>query len=433
MVPKTLRKEVMEVAHDSIFGGHLGIKKTKDCIQTNFYWPGMQGDVTSFCRSCDVCQKTTAKGSVPRVPLGDMSLIVMPFRKVAVDLVGPILSASEKGHRYILTLVDYTTGYLEAVTLNNIERETVAEALLDMYNRPGIPQKVLSDLGTQFASKCMEEVSRLLSINRPTTTPFHSICNGLVERFIGTLKKMLKHLCNEQFRQWHRFVNLLLFAYIEAPQEATGFSSLELLYGRTVRGSVQILKKLWTGETDETEIKTSYKYVLELRERLDNIMKIAQEELRKSQKKKRTLYDRRAKGREFQEGNKVLLLLSTDTNKFFIQWKGPYEIMSRCGKGNDYRVEVNKKVKTFHANMLNKYIERADQDGAPQQNSDDNQVISCDVCTGVIGGNENLSVNNNENNLEKIRTARRPTTKKKVSELLLCSHSHISSGCSAID
>ena len=109
MVPKTLRRKVMEVAHDLIFGGHLGIKKTKDRIQTNFCWPGMQGDITSFCRSCDVCQKTTAKGFVPRVPLGETPLIDMPFRRVFVDLVGPISPPSEKGHRYILTLVDYAT------------------------------------------------------------------------------------------------------------------------------------------------------------------------------------------------------------------------------------------------------------------------------------------------------------------------------------
>ena len=96
MVPKTLRRKVIEVAHDSFFGEHLGIKKTKDRIQTNFYWPGMQGDITSFCKSCDVCQKTTAKGSVPCVSLGDMPLIDMPFRRVAVDLVGPILPPSEK-------------------------------------------------------------------------------------------------------------------------------------------------------------------------------------------------------------------------------------------------------------------------------------------------------------------------------------------------
>ena len=219
-----------------------------------------------------MCQKTTAKGSVPRVPLGVMPLIDMPFRRVAVDLVGPISPPSEKGHRYILTLVDYATRYPEAVPLKNIETETVAEALLDMYSRLEIPEKVLSDLGTQFVSKCMEEVSRLLSIKRLTTMPYHPICNGLVERFNGTLKKMLRRLCNEQPRQWHRFVHPLLFAYREAPQEAAGFSPFELLYGRTVRGPVQILKELWTGEIDGTEVKTSYQYVFELRERLDNTM-----------------------------------------------------------------------------------------------------------------------------------------------------------------
>ena len=161
------------------------------------------------------------------------------------------------------------------------------------------------------------------------------------------------------------FVNPLLFAYTNAPQEATGFSLFELLYGRTVRGPVQILKELWTGETDGTEIKSSYQYVSELRERLDNTMKIAQEEFLKSRKKNRTLCHRRGRRREFQEGDKVLLLLPTHTNKLLMQLKAPYEIMSRCGKSNNYRVEVNKKVKTFHANMLKKYIERADQEGAP--------------------------------------------------------------------
>ena len=163
MLPKTLRRKVVKVAHDSIFRGHLEIKKTKDRIQTNFYWPGMQGDVTSFCRLCDVCQKTTAKESVPRVPLGNMPLINMPFRRVAVDLYGPILPACEKGHQYILILIDYATRYPEAVPIKNIETETVVGALLDMYSCLGIPEEVVSDIGTQFVLKCMEEVSRLLS------------------------------------------------------------------------------------------------------------------------------------------------------------------------------------------------------------------------------------------------------------------------------
>ena len=86
----------MKVAHDSIFGGHLGIKKTKDHTQKNFSWPGMQGKVTSFFGSRDVCQKTVAKKSVSPVPLEDMPLIDMLFRKIAVDLVGPILPVSAK-------------------------------------------------------------------------------------------------------------------------------------------------------------------------------------------------------------------------------------------------------------------------------------------------------------------------------------------------
>ena len=190
LFPKSLRERVTGVAHDSLFGGHLGVKKTEDRIQTSFFSPGFHEDVTSFCRSCDVCQKTVARGSVPRVLLGDMPLIDQPFKRVPIDLEGPIAPASDTGHRYILTLVDYATRYPEAVLLKNIDTETVAEALLDMYSRVGVPEEVLSDLGTQFASDCMKEVSRLLYIRRLTTSPYHPACNKLVEKFNGTLKRM---------------------------------------------------------------------------------------------------------------------------------------------------------------------------------------------------------------------------------------------------
>ena len=69
MVPVQLRSRIMELVHRSIMGGHMGIKKTADQIQSAFYWPGIQGDVTRYCKSCDECQKTVNKGSVPKVPL----------------------------------------------------------------------------------------------------------------------------------------------------------------------------------------------------------------------------------------------------------------------------------------------------------------------------------------------------------------------------
>ena len=88
----------------------------------------------------------------------------LPFKCVAVDLIGPITPASYKGHQYVLALMDYATRYLEAVPLKDINTETVTEALLDQYSPVEIPEEGLSDLGTQFVSERMQEVSRLLSI-----------------------------------------------------------------------------------------------------------------------------------------------------------------------------------------------------------------------------------------------------------------------------
>ena len=165
MVPVHLRNRIMELAHGSIMGVLMGIKKTVDKIQSSFYWPGIQGDVTLYSKSCDVCQKTVNKGSVPKVSLEKMPLIDKSFKRVAIDLVGPIGPPSEDGHRYILTLVDFATRYPEAVPLKKIDIETVAEALVDIFSRLGAPEEILSDLGRQFVSECMKEVTRLLRLN----------------------------------------------------------------------------------------------------------------------------------------------------------------------------------------------------------------------------------------------------------------------------
>ena len=51
--------------------------------------------------------------------------------------------------------------------------------------------------------------------------------------------------------QGHEYLPYLLFAYREVPQESTGFSPFELLYGRKVRGPLDVLRETWTGETEE--------------------------------------------------------------------------------------------------------------------------------------------------------------------------------------
>ena len=105
----------------------------------------------------------------------------------------------------------------------------------------------------------------MLSLKQLVTTPYHPMYNGLVEKFNGTLKTMLRHMYAEKFKDWDRYVGPLLFAYRDVRQESLANSPLELLYGRTVRGPMSILKELMTNERVESEIKTTYENVVDLK------------------------------------------------------------------------------------------------------------------------------------------------------------------------
>ena len=160
---------------------------------------------------------------------------------------------------------------------------------------------------------------------------------------------MLRKMCEEKPKDWDRYINPLLFAYREAVQESTGFSPFELLFGRTVRGPLAILRELWTGEVDEPDTKTTYQYVLDLKDRLEATCQLAQENLSKSAEKYRRQYNRKAKNRKFEVGDEVLLLLPSNRNKLLMYWQGPFKVVQRVGY-LDYKINMNGKVKTFHAN-----------------------------------------------------------------------------------
>ena len=80
---------------------HFGIRKILNRILAEFFQPGVCGDVTIFCWSCDICQQTLQKGHVTKVSI-KLALIDTPFKRVAVDIVGPIEPLSDKKSRYIL-------------------------------------------------------------------------------------------------------------------------------------------------------------------------------------------------------------------------------------------------------------------------------------------------------------------------------------------
>ncbi|XP_042143921.1 uncharacterized protein LOC121834234 [Ixodes scapularis] len=296
IVPTVFRKTVMELAHDGIMSGHQGVKSTVARVAEEFFWPGMQGDVKRYIRSCDVCQRTIPKGTVKKAPMISMPIIEEPFHRVAIDIIGPITPKSSKGNRYILTMVDVATRYPDAVALKTIDTPQVAEALVEMFSRYGVPKEILSDR----------------------------------EKFNGTIKQMMKRMSQERPTDWDRYIPALLFAYRGVPQASLRFAPFEMLYGRNV---------------------------IELKDKLKKTCEVAHEIMAEAQTKQKRFYDRKSQARRFEPGDRVLIPLPSDHNKLTMQWKGPYEVARRKGNLN-YELLVGDKRKTFHINMLQKYVDR---------------------------------------------------------------------------
>ena len=249
-----------------------------------------------------------------------MPIIDTPLERIAVDLVRPIAPMSDAGNHYILSVVDYATRYPEAIPLKNIEMEHVAEALLEI-SRVGFPKEVLSDRGTQFTSELRKEVTRLVSIKQLLTTQYNPKCNVICEKMNNMLKSMLRNMCQEQPKDWDQYLPAVL-----------------LLYGRTVRGPMQVLKEIWT-EAETPETQNTYQFVMDLRSILEETCHL--QSLMEAKEDYKHHYDKKTRSMVFKIWQKVNILLPTDHNKLLLQWKGPYEIV-KVPNRMDYKVKCGR-------------------------------------------------------------------------------------------
>lgn len=359
VVPSQFRGPLLKVAHEIPLAGHLGITKTRGRLIHNFYWPTMLADIADYCRSCVTCQRVGKAGDVHRAPLKPLPVIDEPFKRVAVDIIGPLAIPSSSGKRFILTVVDYATRYPEAVALSCVRADKVADALLGIFTRVGFPAELISDQGPQFVSDLMQALCRKIQMTHIMASPYHPQTNGLCERFNGTLKQMLCTFVHSQGKDWERYLPHLLFAYREVPQESTGFSPFELLYGRRVRGPLDLIRENWEGKIADSKVSV-VDYVLKFRDKMETLVEIVQENMTQAQTRQKEWYDRNARERTYDIGQKVYVLLPLRQNKLQAAWEGPYTITQRL---NDvtYLVrlgEGRRRQKAIHVNMIKAHHER---------------------------------------------------------------------------
>ena len=109
---------------------------------------------------------------------------------------------------YVLS--DYATHYPEAVPLKSIDAESVAEELIKVFARVGVPREILTDQGANFTSQLLAELYKLLQVHSICISPYHPQTDGLVERFNQTLKSMLRKSGMDRGKEWDKKIPYLL-------------------------------------------------------------------------------------------------------------------------------------------------------------------------------------------------------------------------------
>ncbi len=236
VLPKSYRARVLELGHER--NGHLGAEKVSAMISRYFVWPGMRKDIVEYCRSCTVCQRKS-KSKPRRAPAVERPILSEPFESVAIDLVGP-LPKGKGGCRYLLTYVCLATRWPEAVPLRSITAKAVMEGLWSIFVRTSIPERILSDQGSQFCAKVMSQMCEMLGIQKLRTSPYHPESNGAVERMHGTFKAILGK-CIDDGVDWVGQIRFVLFVLRQMPHADSGFSPFDLVYGFRVRTPLDAL------------------------------------------------------------------------------------------------------------------------------------------------------------------------------------------------
>jgi hypothetical protein len=105
VLPYSLKPMVLSQLHDSITGGHLGVRKTQSKIRDRYFWYHMSEDVKISCKKCDICESRKPPHKLPNAPL-QKYLVGAPMERIAIDIMGP-LPITTKRNSYLLVVGDY--------------------------------------------------------------------------------------------------------------------------------------------------------------------------------------------------------------------------------------------------------------------------------------------------------------------------------------
>jgi hypothetical protein len=162
------------------YGGHFGIKESiRRFREKGISWESMSQDVSSFIRSCRVCQKSS-KASTGSHGQNFSVAVDEPNKRIAMDSVGP-LEEDSRGYKYILVLIDCMSRFVELFPTRTLKAEECAEKLLDFFSRP---ESILSDNHKEFMNSVVQKFMEYTGTRIETSIPYSHEDNSIVDRVI---------------------------------------------------------------------------------------------------------------------------------------------------------------------------------------------------------------------------------------------------------
>ena len=174
VLPNSWKYTVLVEAHDKL--GHQGNTCTYCLIKHQYYWKGMNKDITKYIANYTLCHREKAK--VQNYPLQMTEIPDRLFDKIAIDLVTEC-ETSTSGNKHILTIIDHLTGRPESFPIPDKSVNTIVSPFINKYLPVHMcPRYILSDNGTEFKNNLMDQILKQLGIERIFSAPYHPQSNS---------------------------------------------------------------------------------------------------------------------------------------------------------------------------------------------------------------------------------------------------------------
>jgi hypothetical protein len=186
-IPSDLQAMIVEAAH--VTGGYMAAQKALVRVNRTCYFPGMKQIVAEFVLRCRPCQAKSNKANPQQ--MGTLASVQagFPFQRISIDFGGP-LAAPSKGNKYILTVKDCFTRWIEAFPIVAATAlKTVDILVKEIFCRYGVPEIIHSDRENQFTSNLFHSVAQEYGIQVTTTPAYNPKSNPVkwVHRDFGTM------------------------------------------------------------------------------------------------------------------------------------------------------------------------------------------------------------------------------------------------------